>query len=68
MIFFLISLRHEEVKIIEGCTLAYLTPAQYDNFSDVVETNQESEIAKISTATSETKVEIFFWPSPKIAD
>ena len=41
----------EKEKIIKGHTLEYLTPTQYDNFSDVEETNQESKIANISAAT-----------------
>ena len=35
-----------------------LTPAQYDNFSDVEEQNQESEIGNISAAPSETRAEL----------
>ena len=59
MLLFVVSLDHcEEVKIIKGHILAYLTPAQYENFSDVEETNQGCEIACISVATFGTKVEI----------
>ena len=43
-----------KVKIIKGCTLAYLTTAHADS----KETNQESKIMHISAATSEAKVEI----------
>ena len=42
----------------EACTLYYLTPVQYDNFSDTEETKQESEISKIFVESSETKLEI----------
>ena len=57
MLLFIINVGHEEVKIIKGCILIYLILAQYDNCSDARE-NQENIIANISTATSETKVEI----------
>ena len=58
MLLFMVNVGDDEGKIIQGCTLVYLTPAQYDNFSDVEEKNQESEIANISAATSGTKAEI----------
>ena len=29
---FIVNLAHEEVKIVKGWTLAYLIPAQNDNF------------------------------------
>ena len=32
MLLFMVNIGHEEMKIIKGCTLAYLTPAQYENF------------------------------------
>ena len=59
MLLFVVNLGHDEVKIIKGHTLAYLTPIQYDNFSEVEEINQESKIADISAAHVGTKAEIF---------
>ena len=59
MLLFIVNLGHDEVKIIKCHTLAYFTSAQYDNYSDVKETNQESEIVNISATPSETKAEIF---------
>ena len=58
MLLFKVNLACEEVKRIKGHTLAYLIPAQYDNLSDGEKRNQESQIANISAATSETKVKI----------
>ena len=58
MLLFIVNLGHEEVKIIKDCTLAYLIPAKYDNYSDIEETNQRSEIVNISAETSGTKVVI----------
>ena len=58
VLLFIVNLGHEEGKIIKGNTFAYYIPAQFDNFSDVEETNQESVIANISAPTLETKVEI----------
>ena len=58
MLLFIVHLGHEEAEIIKGCTWAYLTLAQYDNFSDVEEANQESKIGNLSDASSETKGEI----------
>ena len=59
MLVFVVSLGNDEVKIIEGHTLASLAPAQYDNFSNVEETNQEKETANISGVSSGSKAEIF---------
>ena len=56
MLLSIINLGHDDVKIIKKHTLAYLTPAQYDYFS---ETNQEIETSQnILAAPSGTKVEI----------
>ena len=56
MLFFIVHLSHDEVKIIKFHTLEYLTPAQYDNTSDHDKTNQESEIANISATNSGTRL------------
>ena len=58
MLFFIVNIGHEEVKIIKDHTLVYLIPAQCDRFSDAEENNQESKIANTSGATSKTKAEI----------
>ena len=58
MLLFILNLGHNEVKFIEGYTLAYLIPSQYENFSDTEETNQEGEIANISATISDTKASI----------
>ena len=56
-IIFIVNIGHEEVQTSKGHTLVYLISVQYDNLSDVRE-NQESIIANISYATSETKVDM----------
>ena len=58
MLLCIVNLGHENVKIIGGCTLAYLTHAKFDSFLDVEDTNQESKIGNIPAATLETKVEM----------
>ena len=58
MLFFMVNVGHEEVKIIKGHTLAYLTLDQYDNLSYGEVKNQESVIANISAATTETIFEM----------
>ena len=58
MLLFIVNVGHEDIKIIKGHTLAYLTPAQCDNLSDAEENNQQSKIAHISAVTSETKAEM----------
>ena len=57
MLLFIINVGHEELQIIKGHTLVYLTPTQYGYLSDTRE-NQESVIANISAVLSETKVEL----------
>ena len=39
LLLLIVNLGHGEVKISKGCTLAYLTPAKYENLSDVQENN-----------------------------
>ena len=56
MLLFIIKTGHEEVKIIKGQALAYLTLLN-DNLSDATE-NQERITPSISAATSDTKAEI----------
>ena len=51
MLLFVVNVGHEEVKIIKGHTLAFLSLAQYDSLPDTEENNEESEIANISTVT-----------------
>ena len=53
----MVNVGHEEVIIIKGHTLAYLTPVQYDNLSVFRENDHESVVANIS-AVKDPKVEI----------
>ena len=54
----IVNLGHNEVEISKGHTLAYLTPAKYENLSDAEENNQAGEIANISATASEINAEI----------
>ena len=58
LLLFIVSLGHDEVNFSKGHTLAYLTPAKYDKFSDVQENNKVGEIANVCVTTSETNTEI----------
>ena len=58
MLFFIINMGHEEMKIIKSCTLSYFTPAQYGNLSEVRQNNQESVFSNIWATASETEVGI----------
>ena len=59
ILFFIINMDHEEVKIFKGHTLAYLTPAQYDTLSETRENNQESEVVHISAVASDPNVKYY---------
>ena len=45
-------------KVIKSHSLVYLTPAQYDSYSAMRETNSERIIASILTSMSGTDIEI----------
>ena len=42
MLRLVVNIGHDEVQIIKGHTMAYLTPAQYEKFSDVEEKNERA--------------------------
>ena len=58
MLLFIVNVG-DEMKISKGHTLAYLTPAKYDSFSETEENNNKRVVTNISfVTTSETNVEI----------
>ena len=57
LLLFIVNLGHDEVKISKHHTLAYFTPAKYDNLSDDQENNQAGKLSNISITTSETNAE-----------